>query len=421
MRVPVDGSSFWWAVGIEDTFVTAPYPRTGRSFDAYALTGHDTRWASDIDLIADLGVPVARYGLPWPLINPRPGHWDWAWTDRAVDRLLERGIAPIVDLVHYGTPPWLDDSFRNPDYPRAVADYAARAAERFRGRVHLWTPLNEPRMTAWHCGRTGMWPPYGRSWRGFVAVLLALVRGISATVKVLAEVDSDNVCVHVDAANRWLPPDPADDAELIALTEFRDHLAYLALDLLTGEVDERHPLRPWLTASGADPADLDSFLRDPVHLDVVGFNAYPMLSQKQFARTPSRGTRIRFPYGTAETVAAVAAGYWQRYRCPLLIGETATRGRVSRRLAWLSESVEGVRRTRAAGIPLIGYTWWPLFDLISWTYRQGRRPLEDYLVPMGLWQLDPTTLDRNPTPLVEAYRDLVAGDIQAVGPLPSAG
>ena len=274
-------------------------------------------------------------------------------------------------------------------------------------------------MTAWHCGRTGMWPPYGRSWRGFVAVLVALVRGIVRTVKVLAEADDANVCVHVDAANRWLPPDPSDDVELAALTAFRADLAFLALDLLSGGVDERHPLRPWLTAHGADPADLDTFVRDPVPLDMVGVNVYPMLSQKQFARTSAGRVRIRFPYGTSQTVEAVAAGYWQRYRCPLLIGETAARGRVSRRLAWLTESVDGVRRARAAGIPLIGYTWWPLFDLVSWSYRQGRRPLEDYLVPMGLWRLDPKSLDRNPTLLVDAYRDLVAGGIESVGPLTS--
>jgi beta-glucosidase/6-phospho-beta-glucosidase/beta-galactosidase len=418
---PVGEASFWWAVGIEDTFVTAPYPRTGRTFDAYALSGHDTRWASDIDLIADLGVPIARYGLPWPLINPSRGQWDWAWSDRAVDRLLERGVTPIVDLVHYGTPLWMDDSFLNPDYPRWVADYAARAAERYRGRIHLWTPLNEPRMTAWHCGRTGMWPPYGRSWPSFVAVLLALVRGIAATVKVLTEIDDANTCVHVDAANRWLSPDPPDDAELAALTGFRAELAFLALDLLSGRVDEQHPLWPWLTAHGGDPADLESFRRDRIELDLVGVNAYPMLSQKQFVRTRAGRPRIRFPYGTAQTIETIAADYWRRYRCPLLIGETAARGRLSRRSAWLTESVAGVRRARAAGIPLIGYTWWPLFDLVSWTYRQGRRPLEDYLVPMGLWNLDPETLDRIPTPLVDTYRDLVAGGIDAVGPLAPVG
>jgi hypothetical protein len=35
----------------------------------------------------------------------------------------------------------------------------------------------------------------------------------------------------------------------------------------------------------------------------------------------------------------------------------------------------------------------------------------------GLWQLDPKTLDRTPTRLADAYRDLVAGGIEAVGPL----
>jgi hypothetical protein len=36
---------------------------------------------------------------------------------------------------------------------------------------------------------------------------------------------------------------------------------------------------------------------------------------------------------------------------------------------------------------------------------------------MGLWQVDPETLDRTPTPLVDAYRDLVAAGTEAVGPV----
>ena len=31
---------FTWAVGIEDTFITAPHPTTGRTLDEYELTGH---------------------------------------------------------------------------------------------------------------------------------------------------------------------------------------------------------------------------------------------------------------------------------------------------------------------------------------------------------------------------------------------
>jgi len=103
--------NFWWAVGVEDTFLPALSPTTGRSLDLYALTGHYQRWAEDIDLMAELGVPVVRYGLPWPRISPSPDRWDWDWSDRALDRLVSRGIKPIVDLVHYGTPDCSRDPF----------------------------------------------------------------------------------------------------------------------------------------------------------------------------------------------------------------------------------------------------------------------------------------------------------------------
>jgi beta-glucosidase/6-phospho-beta-glucosidase/beta-galactosidase len=137
-------------------------------------------------------------------------------------------------------------------------------------------------------------------------------------------------------------------------------------------------------------------------------------------QTVSGRARIRFPYGSAETVERVATDYWERYGRPLLIGETAGRGRAARRLAWLSESVEGVRRLRAQGIPLIGYTWWPMYDLVAWAYQHSHAPLGRFVVPMGLWGLDPDTLDRRPTALVDAYRALARAGAEAAGPLAPA-
>ena len=55
--------AFWWMTGIEDTFITAPHPATGRTLDEYELTGHYERCAADIDLLASLGVSAARYGV----------------------------------------------------------------------------------------------------------------------------------------------------------------------------------------------------------------------------------------------------------------------------------------------------------------------------------------------------------------------
>ena len=411
--------TFLWATGIEDSFVTTPWSQNGRIMDVYELTQHYERWEADLQLMADLGVRAARYGIPWPRIQKAPGVWDWGWSERALERLLELGIDPIVDLVHYGVPEWMEGAWLHPDFALHMAEFSARAAEHFKGLIHWWTPLNEPRITAWNCGKLGWWPPYLKGWRGFVKVTLALCRGIVQTGEVLRAVDPENVLAHVDATNRWLPPVPEDD-QLLALTQFRRDLMFLSLDLISGRVNEEHSLWRWLLQKGASEKDLLWFQEHNVELDVMGINLYPMLSQKQFVRGASGRVRIRFPYGNADMVEEISIAYWQRYRRPLFIAETAGRGTVARRLQWLHQSVEGVRRVREQGIPLIGYTWWPLFDLVAWSYRQGNAPLADYIVPMGLWGLNSMSLDRVSTPLVEAYRDLAQSGVTEVGLLNSS-
>ena len=66
---------------------------------------------------------------------------DWTWADRPLERLLELGIAPIVDLLHYGVPAWMPNSFVDTRFPELLADFSARVAERFSGRVFYFTPL----------------------------------------------------------------------------------------------------------------------------------------------------------------------------------------------------------------------------------------------------------------------------------------
>jgi hypothetical protein len=39
-----DPTRFFWATGIEDTFITEPWPATGRTLDEYELTQHYAKW-----------------------------------------------------------------------------------------------------------------------------------------------------------------------------------------------------------------------------------------------------------------------------------------------------------------------------------------------------------------------------------------
>ncbi len=401
--------AFMWAVGIEDTFITAPWPATGRTLDEYELTGHYQRWESDLDLIASLGVKYVRYGIPWHRIQPAPDRWDWALADGPLERLLDHGIDPIVDLVHYGLPSWLDGAYLAADFPQRMADYATRVAERYHGRIRLYTPLNEPRVTAWYCGKLGWWPPYQRGWKGFVAVMRQVCRGICLSMEALRAVDPLIVPMHVDATDLYLSQDPLLATEVAR----RQELVFLALDLVAGRVGESHPLRAWLADCGLGDDDLAWFRAHAGDLPAIGLNLYPMFTRKVLTRGAG-GLRMRMPYASADLIGDLGRLYHRRYDCPLWISETASVGPVRRRKAWLDDSLTAVRDLRAEGVPMVGYTWWPLFALVTWGYRQGTKAPAEYLRQMGLWDLD-AGLERVPTPLVDAFRGLVAGGSAAVG------
>jgi beta-glucosidase len=405
---------FFWASGIEDTFITAPYPATGRTLDEYELTQHYARWHEDISLMRELGVSHARYGIPWHRINPQPNAWNWEFADKTLELLLELGIEPIVDLVHYGLPGWIEGAWLHPDFSNYMAEYTRRAAERFKGRIHWWTPLNEPRVTAWYCGKLGWWPPNLRGWRGFLQVMLGVCRGIVESTKALRSVDDENVAVHVDATDLYESPDPALAVEVF----HRQEIVFLALDLVSGRVRQGHSLYPWLIKNGVTEKDLAWFTENAIDLEIIGINLYPLFSRKVLVRSPH--LRIKMPYSDATIVERLARLYHDRYQVPIFVSETASLGSIERRADWLRDSVQSARRAREQGIPLVGYTWWPLFALITWAYRQGQKPPAYYVKQMGLWDLkadDQGNLHRVRTGLVDMYKELVVAGASPVGML----
>ena len=419
LRRLTNSDAFWWSTGIEDTFITAPHPVTGRTLDEYELTGHYERWRDDLGLVAELGVPCARYGVPWHRIQPERSVWDWTFPDEALGRLLELGVDPQVDLVHYGLPAWIENAFLHPDYPKFVAEYAARLAERFKGRITWYTPLNEPRITGWYCGRLGWWPPFRRSWSGFVALMLAIARGMVETVKALESVDPEIVPYFVDATDLF----DTDEPEFQDEARHRQEIVFLALDLVSGRIDETHLLWRWLLKHGAREDELNWFLDNAVEVPVIGMNLYPMFTQKKLLRDAGGRFRIRMPYADADLITRLGRLYYERYRVPLMISETASIGSLRRRLDWLDRSVAATRELREEGVPLVGYTWWPMFALVTWAYRQGRRPVAEHLAQMGLWDIVPDRADplrRVRTSAVDSYRQLVAGGVNAVGKLSQA-
>lgn len=371
-------------------------------------------WHRDLALAREAGATAIRYGFPWYRVNPAPGRFVWDWADQVVDRLEELGLEVILDLVHYGTPLWLEGAFLNPGYPEVVAEYRARVAERYRGRVTAFTPLNEPLVTIMYCGEMGRWPPYLRRHEGFVSLTRAVVRGIVLTQRAIAEATGGQATfVHVEATFRYVAAASAVAQEVELLRE----RCFLVEDLLTGRVDEAHTLVGYLRQYGFDDEDLAWCQEHTAPPDLLGINYYPHLTTVEFVDGHPSGPRRHRDDG-AVGLEELIRTFSERYGFPIFLTETSTRGGVDERLGWLEESLRLVARLRAEGVEVVGYTWWPLFDLVDWAYREGDGPAVDYLVPMGLYDLRPSSvgvLERVKTPLVDRFRAYAEAGLDSLG------
>ena len=398
-----------FAVGVEDTFV--PQERAGeRAIDEYALTEHDTRWHADLGLAVEAGAELLRWGVPWYRIEPAPGSWEWSWLDRVMDRFAELGLRPIVDLMHYGTPLWLQREFANPDYPARVAEYSARVAERYAGLgVMDYTPINEPMIHALFSGEYAYWPPYLSGPDGLSLMVRQLARGFVLAQRAMQEVLGDGaVFVHVDAGMRYVGDTHAPEHHDLAM-RLREQV-FLVEDLVTGRVDTGHPLASFLLAHGWGDDDLAWFGAEPIRPTVMGVNYYPRHSTELFEAGVHHTGGFRDPRPTRDDgvdgLEALLRAGAARYGAPVMLTETCVTDSVPARIAWLDASVARVRELRNEGIDLIGYTWWPLFDMYEWTYRHSNAPREAHRLTMGLWELEERdgTLERVPTALVDRFR-----------------
>jgi beta-glucosidase len=365
-----------FGVGIEDTFV--PQERIGaRKLDEYELTQHYENWREDLALAAEANAEFVRWGIPWYLVEPNPGEFDWRWLDEVAAHTRDLGLRIVVDLMHYGTPLWLDNQFLNAAYPERVAAYARAVASRYAGTWNDFTPLNEPVINAIYCGEDGTWPPYLTGQDGFVKVIMALARGMVRTQQEIVTANPDARIVSVDAGFRW------EGEQFPIPIEVLRERRFLSLDLTMGRIDASHPLHGYLVDNGVGKAELDWFAANAVRPHVVGVNYYPGF------------TTVKYVDGVTVPVEAGRAGlrdlltlYSERYGLPLAVTETSRGGTIESRVDWLGESLAEIDALRRGGMPIVGYTWFPFMTLVDWLYRHDLKSPDEWFINMGLVDLE---------------------------------
>jgi beta-glucosidase len=240
-------------------------------------------------------------------------------------------------------------------------------------------------------------------------VSAAIARGFVETQRGIADAQADATFVHVDASLRYVGD--VDAPEHSAEAKRLSQQAFLVEDLVTGRVGADHPLAALLAAHGVDDDELAWFAERAIAPDVMGVNYYPRHSTEVFETgvhhrggfADPRPTRDDGTGGLTEMLALYAA----RYGAPVMVSETCVTGSPAERIEWLETSLAAVERIRSSGIDVVGYTWWPLFDMIEWTYRHSTEPPMTHRLTMGLFDLVETSTG------LERRRNAVAARFEA--------
>ena len=400
--------TFVWGAGVECSFL----PHI--DVDQFEWTQHNRFWKDDLKRASEtLGTKYLRYAFPWHLIEAQRGQFDWSMPDERIAYCKELGIELLLDVMHFGTPTWLDQAVGDPRFPDALESFTEALVTRYRTQINVWSPFNEPLVTALFSGDLGFWPPFSRKWRGYMPVLSRVVQGLSRSISAIRRAAPESIVLLCDAVEHFQTRVP----DLQPECDHRNMRRFIVLDLLTGRVDQNHAMYSWLTSFGLSELDLEWFRKHPQTPDLLGLDYYPH-SDWQLSRDSQtqalRQRRADTPIG----LTGIARQTYNRYGLPMMVTETSVDGPPIGREIWLTEIVDEIRELREEGVPMLGLIWWPLLDQIDWDgalrHRIGK------LHEVGLFKLHRAadgTLLRTETLLVKQFRALIEGRDESVGTL----
>jgi hypothetical protein len=319
--------------------------RNGRRLDLVAATQHDKFALEDYQRLKKQGLPVAREGLRWHLVEQVRGQYDFSSALPIVRAARATRTQVIWDLCHFGWPDHLD--IFKPEFVTALGAYATAFAQwlaKETGERGFFVPVNEISYFSWAAGDEGSIFPFATG-RGF-ELKTQLVRAAIQAMDAIWSVMPDARFVHVDPIIHVIAalkrPEDKPDAEAYRLSQFQ------SWDMISG--------RLWPELGGHEK-----------YLDVVGANFYPhnqwFYNLKGFRRI-RRFTPISRRHPSYRPFREMLAELYERYHRPVFIAETGSENRI--RAGWFRYVCGETQAAIEAGIPVHGMCLYPILNHPGW-------------------------------------------------------
>jgi beta-glucosidase len=362
---------------------------------------HYHRWADDLDLLVELGVPSYRFSVAWARVMPDGRTVNQRGVDfykRLVDGLAERGISPVVTLYHWDLPQDLEDrgGWRNREIVDLFTEYAVLMGKEIGDRTPVVTTLNEPWCSAYLGHATGEHAP-GMTDNGLaypVAHHLNLAHGRAATALRGILPAEGQVSVTLNLQEVLPASDHPDDVAAAAHAESISNRIFLD-PMLRGcypdaLLEGTAHLTDWSFVRDGDLAEIQA------PLDFLGVNYYsPGMVTSRPGTTPWPGTdrAWRHDMDAPQTIMGWAiqpsaltdllVRTHQEFGLPLVVTENGIAGHDAvgddgavhdpDRIDYLRDHLGAVLDAVEQGAEVRGYFGWTLLDNFEWAWGYDKR------------------------------------------------
>ena len=415
------GRSIW------DTFSHTPGKVRGGDTGDIACDSYH-RSEEDLGLLTELGVGAYRFSIAWPRVQPTGrGEVNQRGLDyyrSLIERLRDRGIAPVATVYHWELPQALEDQggWVSRETAQRFAEYAQLLAQELGDQVAMWITVNEPLQAAHQGYRVGTHAPGKADLALAAAATHHLLLGHGLALEAMRSVLPADVPVGIALDLHPIRAAGDDAIEAAAVVDAEVNRIFLE-PVLHGTYPETARAELLPPAALIEPGDMRAICA-PV--DFLGLNYYSPhyvrlgdwddLRQGESALAGHPGVVSYLPPEIPRTVMGWLVepdGLYDTLRAldleapglPLYITENGCgcddyvtpEGEVNdfERVDYLHGHLDAAWRAIQDGVNLSGYFHWSLMDNFEWARGYSRR--------FGLYFVDFATQRRLPKRSAAVY------------------
>lgn len=370
--------------------------------DSKVASDHYHRVKEDVALMKNLGIDFYRFSFNWSRIMPdgkNVNQEGLKFYHELIDLLLESNIVPFPTLYHFEMPQALVDLYGGWKSRECIIDfknYAEVCFKSFGEKVKMWGTINEQLIVSSASDLNGNHEDDAlQKERNIYQMSYHMSLAEKETIKAFRDIVIDGQIGPV-VSMQVIYPETSDPKDILAAKNAEDFLQNMFLDM---SVYGRYPLN---VTNYLKEKDIDLGIQDSdVSLlknnkpDMIGINYYASTCIKSRRETddvsklPPFYRHERFTLGQNKYLVKTKwmefgidpqglytgmKDIYERYQLPLIVTENGLAmsdevidGKIEddERIEYIQLHLEHCMKLYDEGYPIMGYSPWSLFDLVS--------------------------------------------------------